>query len=314
MSTDAVLPIQRGTQTYSLAPLSDLEARWSQGMVFGEDGRLYVGDKEGHQIIVWKDGEVVDTLGRIGQSPGEFYRPDGLSYAGGLLFVADQNNHRIQIVRTDGTPVSDFLVDFVPAYLAGTRDGSVLVNNPRGGWLFDLYDDSGKLLAQGGALLTPGQAYPGRPALDRRTLNRAFLLHDDDDGVYVVFQFVPVIQKWSLAGEKIWGKRMEGERISKLVAGVFGDPDGKAYSTKSTEGEEAIPILVSAACLMSDGSLMLALSDQTLIRLSSDGAAAVSIAPANGRRYTFNAIAEREGVTYLGSESGFFRAQDGLIE
>lgn len=297
--------------TYSIEPLSDADVKWSQGMAFDSQDRLFVVDKEGSRILMLRDGKVVEIVGRLGQAPGEFLRPAGLSYSNGRLFISDQGNYRIQILKTDGTPISVFLVSFAPGYLAGDVDGSVLVNNPKGGGLFDLYDQSGKLVARYGSQLTAGEAYPNRRALNRTSLNRAFILNNDE-GVYVVFQFVPIVQKWTVQGRLLWTVRLVGEEIDTLVAGLFGDKDGKTYSVKSTEGEPSLSLIVSASCLASTGDVLLALSDQTLIRLSPDGSTAEKIRPEGDSRKTFIAMAEHGDRLYFASESRLFYTRERL--
>ncbi len=306
------LEIVGEARTYSVQPLGEVAVKWPDGIVFDDQSRLLVMDKEDSRLLVVRDDAVVDVLGRLGQGLGEFFRPAGLSYSNGKLFIADQGNYRIQILETDGTPVSDFLVSFAPGYLAGNQYGQVLVNNPKGGSLFDVYDQFGMLIGQRGSLLNPTEAYPDRPRLNRTTLNRGFILADDKDGVFVVFQFAPIVQKWNVQGRLMWERRIGGEEIDRLVAGLFGEAGGKKYSVKSTEGEPSLSIIVSASCLASTGELVVALSDQTLFRISPDGSSAVKIKPEGKSRKTFNAMAEHEGSLFFASESRLFRSHEEL--
>jgi len=88
------------------------------GMDAGPDGLLYILDtKPSVTVIDPKDGSIVLTWGRQGTGRGEFdvSRPDDNSGFGdiavstdGRVYVADGSNHRVQIFRADGTPMSQF--------------------------------------------------------------------------------------------------------------------------------------------------------------------------------------------------------------
>lgn len=235
------------TSDYSVQRIPGVTIQWSQGMAVSDDGRLFVGDKERNRILVLRGDEITDVIGRIGQSPGQLYRPAGLAYAGNRLYVAEQGNYRIQTLDLDGSPLSSFTVDFVPTYIAATPDGRIILNDPGRGGLVSVFDVEGKPLSQIGTLLQPKQAYPrdgGRK--NATTLNRGFPLAHDDEYVYFAFQFVPLVQKWRTSGEKVWELRLQGSEVDTLVAGLLGKDGGKVFSTKSTAGE---PQIWRSSCL-----------------------------------------------------------------
>lgn len=68
--------------------------------IFGEE--VAVADSLNHRVQVFDlDGSAVRRWGRLGDVPGDLKYPYGLSFdASGRLFVAEQGNHRLQLVDT----------------------------------------------------------------------------------------------------------------------------------------------------------------------------------------------------------------------
>ena len=58
-------------------------------------------DRGDHRVQVLNAAtyEHVRTVGREGNGNGEFNDPFGVSVSGGLLYVADLGNHRVQVLR-----------------------------------------------------------------------------------------------------------------------------------------------------------------------------------------------------------------------
>ena len=71
------------------------------------DRKLYVTDQKGNCIQVFDlDGKFLFTIGKSGRGPGEFDQPEDLAFdAEGNLWVADGDNHRIQVLTRDGKPL-----------------------------------------------------------------------------------------------------------------------------------------------------------------------------------------------------------------
>jgi len=86
-------------------------------------GALYVADT-GNQRVQKLDlaGEPLATWGDFGPYPGFFSEPTGIAFSGGRVYVADRDNHRIQVFEPDGTLDYDFGIH---ALLPREGDGKV---------------------------------------------------------------------------------------------------------------------------------------------------------------------------------------------
>jgi len=60
-------------------------------------GRVFVADKTNSRIQVFKEGELIDTVGKNGDGKGEFRYISDMKYAANRLYVADNLNGRIQV-------------------------------------------------------------------------------------------------------------------------------------------------------------------------------------------------------------------------
>lgn len=74
-----------------------------KGIAVGGDGRIYVSDAQRDAVLVFHaDGSFDYAIGATGTAPGLFTHPAGLAVAGHRLFVADSQNHRIQVFEILG--------------------------------------------------------------------------------------------------------------------------------------------------------------------------------------------------------------------
>jgi len=144
-----------------------------KGMALDEQaGRLYVADSQLHRIQVLDvaTGAVITSWGGQGSGPGQFQEPWGVAVGpGGVVYVADTWNHRIQKFDRDG----QFLTQWGTFGQAGGEGAGVAFYGPRGVavdsagnvWVTDTgnkrvveFDADGKLLGQwGGAGTGNGQ-------------------------------------------------------------------------------------------------------------------------------------------------------------
>jgi DNA-binding beta-propeller fold protein YncE len=68
-----------------------------------DSGNLYVVDTAAHDIKVFdKTGELVNIIGQLGSSLGEFNAPTYICISDGKLYVSDTFNARVQVLTTSG--------------------------------------------------------------------------------------------------------------------------------------------------------------------------------------------------------------------
>ena len=74
--------------------------------IAASDKELFVSDQAAHQLHVFSPtGEFLRSIGANGTQPGQFKSPCGVTYIGGILFVAEYVGRRVQALETDGTPL-----------------------------------------------------------------------------------------------------------------------------------------------------------------------------------------------------------------
>ena len=105
--------------------------RWDErGFLMDAEGWIYVQDRGNSRIAVFEpDGRYARSIGRGGQGPGEFSFLHLAGIKGDTLEIYDEAQHRITLLRTDGT-------------LAGT------LNSPVGGGRVYLDRTAGMLIAR----------------------------------------------------------------------------------------------------------------------------------------------------------------------
>ena len=102
-----------------------------------EDGHawLIATAKSSHRLVVYdaETGQRLRTLGGPGKGPSEFNRPNGIAVHGDLLFVAERDNHRVQVFH---------LPDFTPLGMIGQD----VLRVPYGLWVRETRPDQLELL------------------------------------------------------------------------------------------------------------------------------------------------------------------------
>src|SRR3546814_1083575 len=93
-----------------------------------EDGHawLVATAKSSHSLVVVDadTGERLRSVGGKGDRPGEFLRPNGIAIYGNHVFVAERDNHRVQVL---------LLPDFTPLGTFGTDQ----LRSPYGLWIHE---------------------------------------------------------------------------------------------------------------------------------------------------------------------------------
>lgn len=74
-------------------------------LAFGSDGDIFVADGYGNAHVhrMSAEGELIRAWGGSGSDPGQFYIPHDIRCDGdGFVYVADRENHRVQVFDPDG--------------------------------------------------------------------------------------------------------------------------------------------------------------------------------------------------------------------
>jgi sugar lactone lactonase YvrE len=180
-------------------PNGDKAFRWSPlAIAFSADGDVYisdVGDSSRHRVLRFGAGDKLKAKwgktspGSDGSDPpGAFHFPNGLAVSGtgsaGLVYVADGDNHRVQVFRTDGTFVQVIATSGTPRGLAVDAQRRLWVVDALAHRL-DLYSSAGvPVTSFGGNGPSPGQfSFPNDVAIDAD--GRIFVTDRDNNQVQV---------------------------------------------------------------------------------------------------------------------------------
>ena len=98
-SYDTLLTAQRVFQTSS----------YSFGVAVDDNGDMYVAAFYSHGIDVFNQhGTKLRTFGYKGSADGQFNRPSDIAIRGNILYILEQDNHRVQKLTTSGQFISKF--------------------------------------------------------------------------------------------------------------------------------------------------------------------------------------------------------------
>jgi len=99
-------------------------------VAIGPDGDVFVSDGYGNCRVhhFSPSGTLLNSWGEVGSGPGQFRLPHGICLLpDGRLLVADRENDRIQIFRTDGSYLGEWPDGQRPCSIAVTASGDVVV-------------------------------------------------------------------------------------------------------------------------------------------------------------------------------------------
>jgi hypothetical protein len=165
-------------------------SRGAADIAFAPGGRLFIADGYGNARILEYDaqGRRVRQWGSPGTGPGQFHLPHGITQFGGVLYVADRQNGRIQRFSLDGAFLGEwnhlgktFSITAAPdgTLWLGTHPRNVINEAP--GWLVHIDRESGRVLGYLDSpglhsvdCIRPGEVLsdPGRGNLNRLLLHR----------------------------------------------------------------------------------------------------------------------------------------------
>ncbi len=284
-----------------------------EGMAHSRSGDLYILDGGNHRVLVFTpEGSFVRQIGGIGQGEGDLYEPMGICLDGqGRVYVIDQSSNRVQVFKPDGQPLRRFRIDTVSDSIAVNSKGEILLNTPRKGHLVTVYSPEGKDLRAFGDLVDQSRGYPGRPNSQgsKAPLGRAYIATDGDDSVYVAFQFMPLVQKYSPTGKLLWELRLDGKQVADLVRTFWSEPDAPPMrAVKNIDGIQFVHI-ATAACLTEKRNFVIALADQSLCVVTSEGKQLALLQIKRPVGGVFYGIGATKGVLFLANARECFRTR-----
>lgn len=254
-------------------------------------GALYALDRGNDRVLVISpDGTVVRQLGEIGQGRGQLYDPVAVSVANGRAAVVDLGNSRIGVMQTNGRVASSFRIGQTTYTAALTPDGDIETNSPVRGFVVTAYSPAGRIVREFGERPPSAYAFPGRAGeFPGPALGRARLVVGPRGSTYVVFNFLPVIQKYSRAGALLWQVRLRGPVVSPVVGTFWGLPGAPStIAVENLDGRELSDI-TTAACPAPGGGVVAVLGDRSLAWVS-----------ANGRQVRYWRAPSHRGGPFLG--------------
>lgn len=122
------------------------------------NGTFLVADTGDHKVVkVGTDGSLEATWGHRGSEKGAFSNPVALTVdLQGNVYVADQDNHRVECLDAQGKFIREYKVGAVVANVALDSQGRVYASSTEGGFV-KIFDKNGKGL---GKLTEAGKTEP----------------------------------------------------------------------------------------------------------------------------------------------------------
>jgi len=296
---------------------SEMRFNFVSSIATDSSGVLYVVDRGNSRIVVLSpEGKFLRQIGGAGQGQEDLMYPLGVALdENKTVAILDSGNQRVQFFSSEGRWIGQFRC--VPpearAYslAIGGRD-AILLNQPTSGKLVSVYSRKGGILKAFGSLLHSSEGYPGKPSdrFPEHLLNIADLFPDRDGAVWVVFQFMPIVQHFSSKGHLDWRVRLSGSGASAMEKSFWNEPGAsKARSGLGVDGF-SLPYFVSAATVTSHGNLALLLGNNTLIALDRAGhqIEEARYRPAENSA-SVAALGEHDGILFFGQFQSLFRSE-----
>jgi hypothetical protein len=207
------------------------------------DGVVWIADALNHNLrrVDLASGEWT-VVGREGQGPGEFRRPEGLSAENDQMWILDFGNRRLQRLSAGGEAIDAEFIES-PLYLPLTlgpggslaaptlgQHGSLVMWRPSGG---------GEVRYLGAALATmPVEISPRRireqvasGVIPEEFQNNVLPVLRSEGGVWVISQVGGTIQLFSDTGELRWERELPAPYADGSRARFF-----EAWSQESVQG------------------------------------------------------------------------------
>lgn len=238
----------------------------------GSDGGYLAFDRRAHAVhridAAWRASAPIVV---IGPAQGELLQPSAFDAGGDQFVVSDApfGVDRIQVFFKDGTAMGAFQprVRSLPRLTLGSTvmngagsleftGGTILLSEPDTGWLVTEYAVDGKPLRHFGRLRPTGHEQDTDAHL---ALNTGVPLAARDGGFWFVFQAgVPMLRKYSRAGDLEFERHIEGAELDPVIAAL-----PQTWPRRRVGADRELPYIqptVQTAAVAPDGRLWIALT------------------------------------------------------
>lgn len=262
-------------------------------------GEYFVLDYKTSRILVYdQEMNYKRSIGSVGAGPGELFHPNDFVISGGLIYVHDEGNDRIQVLEINGRFISQFRVSYIRG-LAVNSKGEILLGQPEKGELVFVYSRDGKPLRSFGQLKSfsgvYGEKYKDKEAKYHVAINRVAITTDSRDNVYVTFVVAPIVQKYTPEGKLVFETRLQGPSVDLLTHFVVTEAMAKKIVVQYMGPGMANLTTWESAVDPRNGNLFVLLPDNSLYVLNTQGkqVAVFTPRPANGSgRYSYSQTAD----------------------
>ena len=196
-------------------------------------GNIYIINSRMNQISKFdSSGKFIKKWGTAGAAPGEFQFTgpgDALTVgSGGLLYVVDRGQARVQIFNLDGKYLDGFRVEAGdwPDSIVVAKNGDIYLSVPPVNSLKKRYTIHLYKKSKNGYEFVKGFA-DSQVWLDDDDLTQkesgavsysgmSFLASDSNNNIYQVFMYLPIIRKFNPSGEMLWQKTIDIRTLSQM--------------------------------------------------------------------------------------------------
>lgn len=223
----ACQPDRRGTATEYAAPLQSV-AEWETGLsaingfALAADGRLLLASARDQVILRLNTGSgAVDTLGRVGDGPGEYRAPGAISRAEGDSLIMADGQSRAILLEPGGRPVRTIVYApsiLLPQFRGADSSGFIYLSRP----VRDSIGSDSLIVFR----WHPGEAAVVESIATVRTTTQGVLDRVSKAGSYTRRSRVNIPQpfgpaeSWApRADGSVWVVRVEPYRIERIAAG-----------------------------------------------------------------------------------------------
>lgn len=226
------------------SPGNPLEASGPISSIFSseDDRALYVVNGFSGEVEVY-DSKENGSFRLLGKAPELTTKTP----RGSRVHVGDE---RVTVLDAAGKPSSEFATHRVISHSL-LSDGSIVIASPTNKHALHVFNLNGQLVRSFG--LVRNRDKTGKA--QNRFLHRGRVLVDAADNVYYVFNYLPLIQKFSADGKLLSEIEVRGEAIE-----VQQELARRFFSTKDSEQVGGVDIITAAAVDKKTGHLWVAMN------------------------------------------------------